>query len=61
MIAHMNLPNHLVVVPYVELANLVNSSRHIQKNTLNLLTSCENIDNAINNLKTLTEKGFGDF
>lgn len=61
MIAHMELPNRPVVVPYVELANLVLSSRHIQKSTLNLLKSCNGIDNAINNLKTTSGKSFGDF
>lgn len=61
MIAQMKLPDRPVVVPYVELANLIDSSRHVQTTTVKLLKACETMDGSINQLKTLTGKSFGDF
>jgi len=60
MIAHMDLPNHPVVVPYSELATLINSSRYFQKVVADAIGVSENINESIKNLKTLTDKSFGD-
>lgn len=60
MIQQMKLTDEPLVIPYVDLANMINTSRHIEQQTLMLIKACKNIDARIDTFKKYTGRHLCD-